>query len=254
MPAGLTLRPWDTAFFGFRVAEIDARELDERSLADYLLAARDERCELVYWRTDPQRALSPELLDRFAGQLVDRRVTYRLLLHEADSGGAAAMASAVCECPVGPASEQLRELAIVAGQFSRFKTDRRFPTALFEALYRRWIDRSTLHEIADAVLVAPGGAAANGAVEMLGMSTISAADERATIGLIAVRAEVQGKGIARALMSASHAWMLDRGLRESFVTTQEANRRACALYERCGYRVGEHSLFYHFWPTHDAGF
>ncbi len=250
MSASLTPRPWDSAFFGFQVAEIDDRTLDERALAEHLLAARNERCELVYWRTDPRCAVSPDLLERFGGQLVDRRIVYRQSLHEADLRGTDAACRIVSERAVGPAGDELIGLAITAGQFSRFKIDRRFPASLFAALYQTWIERSARHEIADAVLVAQDDNAIDG---VLGMSTISMAADTATIGLIAVRAAARDRGLGRALLQASHRWMLDRGVSEACVATQQDNERACTLYERCGYRVGERSLVYHFWPNHDAG-
>jgi dTDP-4-amino-4,6-dideoxy-D-galactose acyltransferase len=111
-------------------------------------------------------------------------------------------------------------------------------------LYRTWIERSTRHEIADAVFIARS---ADGRAD--GVSTISAHPPSGTIGLISVHEDSRGRGIGRALMAAAHRWMADHGICESSVTTQAGNRPACALYERCGYRVVDRSLVYHFWPT-----
>ena len=243
MSASLTPRYWDSMFFGFSVAEINGPEIDDDCLAELLLAAQREQVDLVYWRADPGRKVSQSLFDRFSGQLVDRRIKYRLSLCESDVGCARDPYQTVCECATTPATPDLVELAIAAGQFSRFKVDRRFPAERFEALYRTWIDRSARHEIAAAVLVAPTRDAG-----ISGLATISVDGESGTIGLISVREEERGRGIGRALMAASHRWMADRGLRQSYVTTQECNKAACALYERCGYRISERSLIYHFWP------
>ena len=245
MSGSLSPRSWDTNFFGFSVAEIEGRELDDDSLAAHLLAARRDGIELVYWRANLGREPVPDLLTRFAGQLVDRRVVYRLPLEEADLGGVSTSGYAVREQQPGPATPELIELAIAAGAFSRFKADRRFPEALFEALYRTWMERSAAREIADVVLVA-----ANQAGSILGMSTISVDGETATIGLISVRQEARGRGIGRALVASCHRWMADRGVYESRVATQQLNEHACRLYERSGYRIADRSLVYHFWPAY----
>jgi dTDP-4-amino-4,6-dideoxy-D-galactose acyltransferase len=149
----------------------------------------------------------------------------------------------VAEHPVGPVTHELVELAIAAGRFSRFRVDRRFPSALFEALYRTWIERSALHEIADAVFVARSD---RGCVH--GMSTVSAHPPLGTVGLISVREDSRGLGLGRALLAATHRWMADRSIYEASVTTQTDNQPACTLYERCGYGVVDRSDFYHFWP------
>jgi dTDP-4-amino-4,6-dideoxy-D-galactose acyltransferase len=245
MSARLTPRLWDSEFFGFPVGEINGRELDEGPLADALVEAQHAGFALVYWQSDAGREVSTRLLERFRGQLVDRRRRYRLSVTGegvslASEGGSSS--HEVAEHAIGPASDELAQLAIAAGEFSRFRVDPRFPPVLFEALYRTWIERSTLHEIADAVLVARSDAGVSG------ISTLSTHASCGTIGLISVREDRRGQGVGRALMAASHRWLADRGIREASVATQESNQRACGLYERCGYRVAERSLIYHFWP------
>jgi dTDP-4-amino-4,6-dideoxy-D-galactose acyltransferase len=245
MSACLTPRLWDSEFFGFPVAEINvpqinAREFDEGLLTAALLQAKWAGFELVYWKSDDRGEVPGGLLERFTGQLVDRRLIYRLSFdHAVDES----MPATVTEYPVASATDELVQLAIAAGEFSRFKIDRHFPRRLFEALYRTWIERSSLHQIADAVLIARSDIG-----RVSGMSTISAQPQSGTIGLISVREDARGRGVGRALLAASHRWMADHGIGESSVTTQECNRAACTLYERCGYRVAERSLFYHFWP------
>jgi ribosomal protein S18 acetylase RimI-like enzyme len=243
MSARLNPRLWDSEFFGFPVAEIKGREIDEGLLTADLLESKRAGFELVYWQSEARCKVSESVLDRFVGQLVDRRLTYRLSLDAAVEDGAPPAGQAVTEYPAGAATSELVELATAAGEFSRFKVDPRFSPALFEALYRTWIERSTLHEIADAVLIAPSGA---GGVR--GIATLTAHPPSGTIGLISVHGDSRGQGVGRALMAASHRWMADHGIREASVTTQESNRRACALYERCGYQVADRSLIYHFWP------
>ena len=57
------------------------------------------------------------------------------------------------------------------------------------------------------------------------------------IGILAVAEGAEGRGAGTALMAAAEAWA--RGQRYGMLTLNvfEDNRRARALYERCGYRV-----------------
>jgi GNAT superfamily N-acetyltransferase len=103
--------------------------------------------------------------------------------------------------------------------------------------------------LADVVLTA----ADPGEEEPLGMVTATAANDSATIGLIAVAEQKRGRGWGRRLMRAAHRWMRDRGAVSATVTTQLANHSACRLYESCGYHLHEVRHWYHFWPTETEG-
>jgi ribosomal protein S18 acetylase RimI-like enzyme len=51
-----------------------------------------------------------------------------------------------------------------------------------------------------------------------------------------VCADLQGKGVGRALLNAAEADLRSMGLDSSYLTVHVANARARALYERLGYR------------------
>jgi dTDP-4-amino-4,6-dideoxy-D-galactose acyltransferase len=152
----------------------------------------------------------------------------------------------VWEYPKGPATSALVGLAAAAGAYSRFRTDPRIPPAKFAGLYATWIRRSTLHELADAVVV---GARRDDPDNLLGMAALSVAGPVGRIGLIEVAPPARGRGLGAALLHAAHRRMLERGAAEARVVTQLANRAACAFYERAGYRVAAIEHVYHFWPT-----
>ena len=138
---------------------------------------------------------------------------------------------------------ELRELAFASGIHSRFRVDPDMPLRCFETLYETWIQRSTRREIADEVLVC-------GALERVeGMITIRLDGATAHIGLIAVEAQARGKGLGKGLIRAAESWVVERGASRMEVVTQGANSEACALYERCGYRIGAEEDVYHLWIT-----
>lgn len=235
----LTVLKWDSHHFQFPVARIEgAATLSD--LAELLGQARIDGVKLVYWSGPPEADLPPEFVGRFAGALVDRKVTLTMPLGDEP---------VPTECtlrawPRGSGAEPLVRLALMAGERSRFRVDPRFPQPLFELLYKEWIERSCSGDIADVVLVAPD---ADGG-EPQGLVTVAIKATVGHIGLVAVDAQARGRGLGTALMAAAHSFMAARGCTTASVVTQGDNLAALRLYARMGYRPAERSNVYHFWP------
>lgn len=233
---------WDTHHFRFPVARIEGDAVAADDLAALLTRARAAGVRLVYWNGPPEVVPPPELLDRFGGALVDRKVT---LTRPLDGAPPKREGSLIRLWPRGPAPDALVRLAVAAGERSRYRVDRHFPPALFESLYVRWAERSTRGEIADGVLVAldPAGQ------QPLGLITVAAKSGVGHIGLVAVDGAVRGAGLGSALLAAAHAFMAARGCGAASVVTQGDNGPALRLYDRAGYRPAARTDVYHFWPA-----
>jgi dTDP-4-amino-4,6-dideoxy-D-galactose acyltransferase len=242
------LRPlaWDSDHFGFPVAQITEPCLPQALLENALLAARRRGVHLVYWPAHPQQTQPAALLRHFGGLLVDQKVTYQATLAGPVADGSSSLARElmVGEYPKGRATSALVDLAVAAGAYSRFRVDPRLPTATYVSLYEMWMQRSTSHELADTVLVA---LRRDNPEVLVGMVTVSAKGHIGHIGLIAVAPAVRGHGVGLKLLEAAHAWMLGHDAAQARVVTQLANRPACRLYERAGYRAVDVKHVYHFW-------
>ena len=182
---------WDAQHFGFPVARVEGDAGAPDDLARLLAQARADRVRLVYWNGAPGAAPPAGVLDRFAGALVDRKLTLTRALdgeHFPPAEGAP-----IREWPKGPAPDALVRLALASGARSRFRVDPRCPPELFTTLYAQWIQRSTSGEIADAVLVAhdPGRAE-----PPLGLITVAVKAGVGHIGLLAVDERARGAGWA----------------------------------------------------------
>ncbi|HEX6571402.1 MAG TPA: GNAT family N-acetyltransferase [Steroidobacteraceae bacterium] len=141
----------------------------------------------------------------------------------------------------GELTDALRELALKAGEYSRFKRDPRFPRAIFELLYETWMARSLSREIADEVFSTRDGTGVTGVI------TLGAKCARADIGLIAVADEARGRGLAVGMIRRAAQSAESRGYREIQVVTQRDNQPACALYRRCGFTEETSTAVFHFW-------
>jgi dTDP-4-amino-4,6-dideoxygalactose transaminase len=242
---------WDSQQFGMPVTRLADWVSEAPAVRAALIQARRKGVRLVYWFSDRSRNPSPHLLEEFSGGLVDRRVTFERSLGDADADfGACESADVlVFEHPVGPASRGLRELALRAGQYSRFRTDRRFPHACFRRLYETWLARSTRREIADIVFVAR---LATQSEVPAGLVTASMSGSVALIGLIAVREDVEHRGIGRRLLLELARWLAPRAVTRLRVVTQEENQAACRFYVRSKFTPAELEHVYHFWPCEPA--
>lgn len=246
--------PWDSAHFGFAVARLVPGDLSDRALARAVGAARCAGIELLYWHALAARALPRELVARLGGRRVDCRHTYFL-----DPLSAPALpARTTNACRIRPwvaaeVTERLRNLAVLAGRFSRFRVDPGIPRERCEALFSAWIEQSAGGAMGDAILVAETHERAE---PVVGLITVVREQAVGRIGLVAVADEAAGKGIGTALVTAALRCLCERGAEKALVVTQKANTPARRLYERCQFRLQSRAAVWHFWlqaAAHEQG-
>lgn len=228
---------WDSQFFGFKTARILPAALEQAELYRLLENLRKQGMRLVYWGACSE---PPFDVTHLGGRLVDRKTIFEMDLPATVFHDTAPDIPILPYIP-GAADETLFELALQAGEYSRFARDPQFPHEIFQALYREWMRKSLSGELADAVL------AAGSAEQPLGMVTLSAKSDHGEIGLIAVDAAARGRHIGATLVRAAQAWYFERGLKRARVVTQGENLPACRLYAKCGYTISEVEYLYHFW-------
>ena len=230
--------PWDTDFFGVRVARArigGAFTAEEgTALIDWCGA---NRIGWLYALVPPDPASIREA-ERCEMALTDVRVE---------------LACVPDAIPVAPGSVRplrgddlaaMRELARTGHRDSRFFADPRVPEERAEALFMRWIERdSTAGDNSwAAVAVAED--------RPLGYITANLdAGRCGWIRLIAVSQGARGLGIGSALVGAAGRWMRDRGAVEARVITQGRNIAAQRLYQQNGFRTSSVNLWYHKWFT-----
>jgi GNAT superfamily N-acetyltransferase len=91
----------------------------------------------------------------------------------------------------------------------------------------------TLRDCALLVAVEPAGWLGFAFVETV--TDYFTGERHAHLGIIAVAARQEGRGVGAALMEACETWARDRGSRRFTLNVFDRNARARALYERRGY-------------------
>ncbi len=228
---------WDSKFFKFTVAKIINTRPTLPDLKEILRLLKTQGVRLVYW---PAESLwDQDVISALGGQLVDIKTTYVLHL-------AKGMPEKLDTSEVIKADEDLQDiddledLAIQSGEYSRFALDPNISKENFFSLYKIWMRKSLSKEIAQEVLLIKQPN------KIAGMVTLGEKDGRGDIGLIAVDRQFRGNSYGKKLVYASRDWFLSQAYPEAQVVTQGNNPAACKLYETCGYSVETVEYYYHF--------
>ena len=137
-------------------------------------------------------------------------------------------------------SEDLIQLSISSGAYSRYRLDKGFSSDCFRRLYIDWIINSVNEDIATDVLVAFTDN------KPVGVLTYKNSNSISTIGIIAVDELYREHHIGSKLMR-SYFNSLPQSIIRLEVTTQGVNKIARNFYEKNGYKIGEIIYMYHLW-------
>jgi len=227
---------WDTDFFGYTVAKINYPILNINNCVDVIELLKKNKVVLGYYFSS--ESLSLYKVPGYKIKLVDKKITY-----SKNNNLSAVFSPNVRFFESKIVTQELINLSIQSGEYSRFKKDRRIKKEKFEEMYRLWIINSVNKKIADAVLVSEEKN------KIIGSVTLAEKSNAASIGIIAVDRNYRGKGIGKSLMISAESWAVSKGLRSVEVDTQKANKGACNFYESCGYSMTRLKYVYHFWEA-----
>jgi dTDP-4-amino-4,6-dideoxy-D-galactose acyltransferase len=135
----------------------------------------------------------------------------------------------------------LNNLALLAGKFSRYKTDPKFNENVFERLYEEWLRKSITGHLADQVV----GYYIDD--EIAGFITLLKKDNKVSIGLVAVSERFQRLGIGKKLIKFAIDYGIKNKAEQLIVETQAANNPACILYNSIGFKEIDKIYIYHLW-------
>jgi len=233
--------PWDSAFFGRRIARLKKSRLDLGCVDASLAWCRAERIDCLYLLADLSDAATVRLAEDNGFHLVDVRVTLDTRLG--------------IQHPVPPDSEPesvrpwrasdcsaLKAIARTAHVDSRFYTDPFFPSERCADLYETWLIKNCCGG-KDTVL------AADLRGQPAGYVSCHTDQDRGEISLLAVAGSAQGCGLGGKLVRAALGWFARNDIDDVRVVTQGRNIRAQRLYQRAGFLTRDVQLWFHRWFT-----
>lgn len=237
MSAAILPLDWDSAFFGFPIARLTARRLDEDALAAAVAACRAGGIRCAYLLLEGDDAHGSELAQAAGFVLRDVRMTLERRVEPADAARPPAAGVALA----GPQQHAaLETVARAAFEQTRFTADPGFPPDRCRDLYAAFLRRGLGGAPERVVLADP---AAHGFVAC----RLDAAARSGAIELIAVAAEGRGRGLGGALVDAALGAFAAAGLRRATVVTQAANVASQRMYQGAGFRTREVGLWLHRW-------
>jgi dTDP-4-amino-4,6-dideoxy-D-galactose acyltransferase len=240
------LLPWDTDFFGVRIARVEAASLTDADVAELRAWAEREAVDCIYFLAGAADTPSVRAAERGGFALTDLRVT----LERSLPPGELEASESGTDPSIGQAEpgdvDTLASIARGSHRDSRFYADGHFPPERCDDFYEQWI-RNSCGDFADVVLVARREGAACGYI-----SGHLEAGRIGRIGLIAVAERARGLSLGPRLVEASLRWFAEAGCERVAVTTQGRNTRAQRLYENAGFRTRSVELWFHLWPGPDA--
>jgi len=223
---------WDSDFFGFKIGRADI-STDEAGLSLVDIKQNlQSRFELLYVFGN-----SDVSFHESNANLIDRKVVFSL-----DNPPCCETNENVMIWPTQfGLTEELLELALESGKYSRFRLDDRFPKGSYERLYTCWIEKSVNHSIATEVFcyMIEG--------KPRGLVTIDIKEGIGIIGLVAMHKSFQHRGIGTSLMRHVIHYAHEKQCEKLLVATQLDNEPACHLYKKCGMVIDSITKIWHWW-------
>jgi dTDP-4-amino-4,6-dideoxy-D-galactose acyltransferase len=235
------LLQWDSDFWGFPVARVRGHSLTPERMAAIDLWCQERQIACLYFLATFDDPLTVRCAEEGQFHLVDARVTFAIsstsAIHGQESPG-------VTIRPVATADvHALRRMAGESFRETRFFFDQHFPRARCRQFYEDWIVESC-RGYADRVFVAHEHESPVGYITC---HVPRGDEETGRIGLLNVAADVQRRGIGRALRQSALEWFAEQSVPRVTATTQARNIAMLVLNQRCGFVTQSFQLWYHKW-------
>ena len=223
---------WDSEFFGLRIGRIDISFEAESHVLEKQFQYINEEFDLLYVSARHGLCFSAP-----GAKLVDQKVVYSMTIPNCCKPSN----QVVLWDSFQGVTDDLLHLALLSGEYSRFKTDEKLPLNSYERLYSRWIEQSVNHNLATEVFCYM--------IENIprGLVTLDFKNGVGTIGLVAIHEDFQRQGIGTSMMKHVISFVQQKKGHKVSVATQLDNVPACRLYEKNGFTMESVNDIWHWW-------
>ena len=234
------LLPWDSAFFGCRIARIESSRLTPRTVPEILAWCEAQAIDCLYLLGAERDEMTDQLAMLHGFRKVDVRLTLARSLLNNPAGPVEDGAALVRESRPGDI-KPLLAIARVSHGDSRFYADPGFARSRCDALYETWLLQNCQSQV-HRVLVAQWEHRPVGYISFRAVDS-----EKGQIELLGVTCQMRGRGLGKRLVQAALCELARQGLAEVTVVTQERNTEAQRLYFRVGFQTRLVQVWYHRW-------
>ena len=223
---------WDSDFLGFEVGSIWITDddpsfyIENYNFSDYKLIYLFKPSHFHLVKIDSQF-------------LVDVKYRYRMLIKKNEISLTKKHNILIYSNSI--ASDELIDLCISSGEYSRYKLDANFDPLVYPSLYKLWINNALSRKKNEKIFIC------NVDGVLAGLIIVSFTSNLATIEILAVNEKYRGRGIAKSLIDFSIKDSFEQGCTDLYVSTQQKNLSSCALYESVGFKLDSSTDVYHFW-------
>lgn len=233
------LLEWDSAFFGFRVAQVSGDVLSTTGGQAILEWSQAHAIRCLYFLANASSSETADAAHELGFKMVDLRIQFGL-----DKGRGTATATKV-KLRTARAADvpTLKSIARCAHRDSRFFFDSNFPRTRTEDLFSTWIATDCTGRANRAFVISGEDGMPVGYITC----NLDKDSNTGRISLVGVAREARGKGFGKALVSSALEWFWSVGVEKVAVVTQARNLAAQRLYQAMGFRTEEVKIWYHRW-------
>jgi len=234
--------PWDTDFFGYRIARILPTTLSQEQAEQIDAWCATNEIDCLYFMAKSNHAETVRNVEAKDYYHVDVRHVYEINLSKPY---AEAHISNELTLDKATAEDTDSMLPMIDNAFvhTRFYYDPHFTQEQANHLYQTWLIRSIEEDFANQVLVARKAGIPQGFITC----DLNRDSKIGSIGLIGVAEFARGQNLGANLVLSSFAYFAKEGMENIQVVTQGRNIAANRLYQKCGFRTSEVYLWYHKW-------
>jgi dTDP-4-amino-4,6-dideoxy-D-galactose acyltransferase len=238
-----TLLEWDTEFFGQRIARLNTSYLTPENVEIIDNFCAKNQIDCLYFLATSDDSLTIRLAEENAYRLQDVRMVFELELGKIKIERSNLAPNFELKTATLADTDSLVPFVQNAFIHSRFYNDPHFSSEQCDRLYETWLIRSIEGNFADTVLMLTyKGQAAAFISCSLDESTVTG-----TISLVGVAEKMRGQKLGVQMVNNALLYFQQQRMQSVEVVTQARNIAAQRLYQKCGFRTKQTSLWYHKW-------